>query len=373
MRARHSSPWRRVLLTAVVVLMAVTVGAATGWYARPVTTFAAAREVRDAQLVTPNTGWALTRTRLARTDDGGTTWSTITPVGVDPRAIRDVHFIDATRGWLVAAGALSAARQATELTLHRTTNGGVTWLPSIIGATRFGAPGSIYLHFADPRVGYVNVSLEGSPSVGPSQLFVTRDAGLTWADSPSPARGRVGGSASLSWIAGGPGGFTRLYASVDTGTSWSRVAVPLAPTRAGSSAIYGRPLSINATEAIVPVSFSGDKTPGVGFYVTRDSGTTWTLASDVMTPTLVSEDVPVATAIPNDATFIAVLPRGNVAYVIEAGTPRTIQTLGLAPGVFEVWFPTPSVGWAITFAAGPERGRLFATADGARTWRELAP
>lgn len=373
---RGRSQWRvsgRIRL-GIALGLAVLLGVVTGLTVRPVEGLAAARNVRDAQLITPTSGWALTIDRLVRTDDGGATWRAITPAAVSAQAIADVHFLDALHGWIVATGPPTVDFQAVQLLAYRTIDGGVTWLASPIGATKYGAPGNVQIAFTDVSQGFVNLSLEGSPVIGPSQMFVTRNGGLTWTETASPARGSVSGAGGRTWLAGGSAISSRLFTSTDGGRNWTELALPPAPSHSRAEVVYGPPVALDELRAVLVVSFARDVDPGIGVYVTDDAGATWTLVADIPTPTLVSLNVPVAIDVIDASAWVAILPRGDAVYRLRLGAQaQKILPQGLGVGVFEIWFPEEATGWALCFDDASGRARIFKTEDGGRTWRELAP
>lgn len=59
--------------------------------------------VRQAALVDARSGWVLTRSALAWTSDGGSTWQDITPPGLDARQIGKVLFRSDGSGWVEAS------------------------------------------------------------------------------------------------------------------------------------------------------------------------------------------------------------------------------------------------------------------------------
>lgn len=357
----------------VAIVVAFALGA-TGAQVAPRAS-AAVADLRDAQLMTPTIGWALTGSRLAWTEDGGASWRTITPAALDVSQVLDVFFVDALNGWVAARGTqLPIAPGSTTLVAYRTSNGGTTWTLSVVGVTDHGAPGTTHLTFEDALRGWMNVSLEGSSALGPSQLFATVDGGVTWAKRTSPARGRATGAPSRTWLNGGPGSFTTLHTSSDGGATWQPVEVPIPSAHAGADVVYGTPLALDGARAVLPLTYAGSVKPGVAFYTTADGGRTWTLAVDVATPTRISVGLPVATALIDASTWIAIPPRADTVYTVNVQTgAQAIPTQGLPPGVFEISFATREAGWATNFVTGPTQGRLFATSDGGRTWRELAP
>jgi hypothetical protein len=87
---------------------AATLNPATTRNAPATTKPAATWSVKQAQLVSPSTGWVLATggpksdgTALFRTADGGRTWQDITPPGLADvdKMFASAHFVDETMGW----------------------------------------------------------------------------------------------------------------------------------------------------------------------------------------------------------------------------------------------------------------------------------
>src|SRR5437763_8922284 len=138
---RINSRGRRFLLVSVVLAVVVAgavVGIAkvafssSGGTPIPATSVASAH-VRNAQLVTPSFGWALTPAGLYSTRDSGDSWTAITPSGLPSAAIRAVFFRDPTHGWLAAASRAASGDLAT-VAVYRTTDGGTSWASAPVTA-----------------------------------------------------------------------------------------------------------------------------------------------------------------------------------------------------------------------------------------------
>ena len=110
-------------------------------------------------------GWAAGHGDMLLTEDGGETWTSLTPDGVDVSyrsPMRAMHFVDERRGWVVGMhGALM-----------RTADGGVTWetADTPLGADEH--PNFWDLFFVDDQTAWI-VGEEGT-------ILATRDGGNTW-------------------------------------------------------------------------------------------------------------------------------------------------------------------------------------------------
>ncbi len=102
--------------------------------------------------------------RVHRTGDGGTTWSRV-EVPVAPHAPRlwALHIVDDAFGWIVG----------DDGTILHTTDGGATWAPQASG-TRFDLRD---VHFVDARTGF---AVGASGETGTSIVLHTTDGGVRW-------------------------------------------------------------------------------------------------------------------------------------------------------------------------------------------------
>lgn len=142
--------------------MIKTINGGTSW--QTVTTTAAST-LRSIKFLDNNIGWAGGGTSFLRTTDGGVTWTKINGFA----EVRDIHFLDANRGFV-------SETWGQDNLVQKTTDGGVTWTQSTTIST-----GPYYFHgvyFTDANTGYV---------VGRTMFFLgnygaykTTDGGTTW-------------------------------------------------------------------------------------------------------------------------------------------------------------------------------------------------
>ena len=142
--------------------MIKTINGGTSW--QTVTTTATST-LTSIKFLDNNIGWAGGGTSFLRTTDGGVTWTKINGFA----SVRDIHFLDANRGFV-------SETWGQDNFVQKTTDGGVSWTQSTTIST-----GPYYFHgvyFTDANTGYV---------VGRTMFFLgnygaykTTDGGTTW-------------------------------------------------------------------------------------------------------------------------------------------------------------------------------------------------
>ncbi len=150
---------------------------------------------------------------LARTDDGGTSW---TPQTVDTRdAVNDIYFRDKEVGFVLAGNAIFSTR-----------DNGTHWneVRRFLPREFDGAEVELYsVRFSSKKKGWVVGSISKNDSVTDSILLYTEDGGETWRRQRAPSRLELihveFANDKHGWIVGTGG---TILATVDGGQSWSK-------------------------------------------------------------------------------------------------------------------------------------------------------
>jgi photosystem II stability/assembly factor-like uncharacterized protein len=363
-------------------------------------------DVLGAQLVTPSAGWALTRQRLAWTDDIGRSWRAIGPVAVRAARIRGVFFLDPRTGWLVASGNDRETGSRVQLAAYATTDAGATWRRTPLAELDLGGDNAAggfetgfgllaHLHFVDRRHGWSFLR-----TLSPNQrthefLFRTVDGGATWTRMRNPPLGSSP-SAPVRFISRTIGFAVdrSLYATDDGGRTWTRrELVPPAALRGTAIVVTDAPTFSTRRDGVLPVQFRRDeagmiRTLAVGFYVTANGGASWE-----------PRYVPLAEQDEDDPTTLAGRGQVLVAVVGHEGQQVLVSTdsgrawsaaptglEGRYPVLRGLSFATAQAGWAVTGVgtslepgcnpstpACDQRGVLIVTRDGGRSWARAAP
>ena len=118
--------------------------------------------------VSPDAGWVADgQGAVFRTVDGGATWQKSQVPSMQRLYLRDLHFLDRDRGWLLA-------EHTEQPHLFATTDGGRSWQPQAEELLRGRA--AFWVAFLDARLGFVGISRDDAGSA----LLYTLDGGGHW-------------------------------------------------------------------------------------------------------------------------------------------------------------------------------------------------
>ena len=370
--------------------------------------------LRSLQMTSATTGWALydsknpnsssaVFTLLARTTDGGRTWTDVTPgSGLSLLATPDAEqVLDPVNGedaYLAVTGATEESNNSLNTTVvFATTDGGRTWTRS---ASLRAVSTVSQVSFADPRHGFLLLGGDDG-AMGEDQvwLYRTSDGGRHWAlAAASPAEtgaavtaqhdsGRIPTecdksgldfpTATTGWIAStcGAGLTNALLVSRDGGTSWSDQSLPLpATTCAGGACFVTGPQFVGEVGFVTVAPESG----APALLVTRDLGRTWQRIA-----------LPVGLEYPQ-ITFFS--PTRGV--LVAGGSQGSFQsTFFTTANGGQTWTPTPQgtnftkIGVNIDFTSTRDglawttgensdpapATSIYQTANSGRTWHAFTP
>jgi photosystem II stability/assembly factor-like uncharacterized protein len=285
---------------------------------------------------------------VVRTADGGRNWTVVLDYPVDA-----VDFHDAQQAWAVTEKSGFQTSSGWQATVKRTSDGGATW--TTIGTAEGGGQVSA-VQFVDAAHGWIfaTPSAGGAGYSQDTSLLRTTDGGRSWsrvvdvghsypnAAATIPASCTGGGSVNSPVFADAMNGWLGafcdhvfFYATHDGGMSWAPQALPAfpGPSWGGGGAF---PISYLTSSMHFTSAQSGrfllsrGQTTGANalqeqaLYTTGDSGATWQ-----------------ATRMPAAAVELSFTDASH-AWMIGAGDGGNIEAVS-----------------------------LYASVDGARTWRRL--
>ena len=351
--------------------------------------------VAGVHMVDTTTGWAVTDTRVLRTEDGGDTWFDRTPTGLAGAPLEN----ELSLGYGQFGGRLSNAAflgadtvwialpSVDKVTVFSTSDAGLHWEKGILALQRTtGEAGDVAeivgIDFVNADDGWIVTSLGAAAGSQPVAVHRTSDGGLSWKtvvmptpETPSPGGLPFGGDktgfgfvdAQHGWLTGSSAANgIWLYATSDAGDTWRGATLPV-PSDPTAAEMYGSfpttmpPLFLDDHEGILPV------TGGTGvqadvfvteFYLTADAGAHWRAAA----PLVLREAAPRLWSWPDSAHAVAASDN-KFCSTADSGQTWSVKDLPSAlVGVSELDFVSSSVGWAVV------AGRLFKTSDGGGTW-----
>lgn len=319
----------------------------------------------DTAAVTDTFGWLLTPDQmLVSRDSGNTLTDTLAPV--PSGSARAAHFYNASDG--IVAGASDGV-----ITVARTGDGGATWSTTVVSGAAL-PPGQGYsqlrLAFATPMRGVMLAQIATSSNFSLGTLFSTNDGGTTWTAHQAPAAGEVSVDPDgRAWLAGGVEG-DQLFTSTDSGASWSHPQLNVQPGR--QIAGVGLP---NAGR--LPVTVLNAGATEVEMLSTTDQGATWHPAKSVaiVGHTAMGVREPVAATAGGAVVFDT---GGGHAWRIDDGSD--LHPAGLPQGLDKVAFaPDGRTGWALAVHGECTNGKqnctlfreVIRTADGGTSWQRV--
>jgi photosystem II stability/assembly factor-like uncharacterized protein len=308
-------------------------------------------EFRGLVAVNSTTAWASgTRGRVARTINGGQTWTIDSIPGASGLDLRDIHALSATRAWAMAAG---PAEQDQAQIFH--TDDGAHWTRQLALLDSGVFLDALAFWDADHGIAM------SDPVKGRLFILVTDDGGSTWTRVPTenappvlPGEAAFAASgtclaiegSSNVWIATGGAAKARVFRSTDRGRTWS---VADTPVQAGTNA--SGIFSVAFADATHGVVVGGDYTKPKGLTmnvaITEDGGATWRRPIGTLPQGYMSG----AAFVPGTGgRGIVAVGLGGTAVSNDRGDSWTmIDTIGYN----SVAFASRNVGWAV----GP-RGRI---------------
>jgi photosystem II stability/assembly factor-like uncharacterized protein len=342
----HITRIRTAILFAAIFALSARAGAQWTPQTSPTTA-----EFRGLSVVSPTVAWASgTHGRVARTTDGGRTWTLDSIPEAGSFDLRAIVARGDARAWAITSG---PAEQGQAHIFH--TDNGRHWANQF-ETTRQG----VFLDamaFWDDRHG---IALS-DPVGGKPFIVVTDDGGKSWmqvptddapAILPSEASFAASGTCltiqgtSNVWFATGGGARARVFRSTDRGRTWS---VADAPVHAGNSS--SGLFSIAFSDPLNGVAVGGDyakpKEPFDNVALTNDGGRTWRRAKG-----------PLPAGYMSAVAYIPGTSGRSLVAVGLAGTARsadggeTWTMLDTVP-YNSVAFASRDIGWAV----GPQ-GRI---------------
>ena len=352
----------------------------------------------NIRMFSQQNSWASTNDGgLLHTQDGGLTWTQAAPSGVT--AAGGTFFLDDLHAWFSSSQAAQAAPAAG--TLYRTADGGKTWqtftMPFQEGLFQFldanngvaiadmgASAGNLYfrmfrttnggqtwdlMHIKNPY-GFDEVFPTSMP---PGMIHVTSGDGFKFQD------------ASTIWFGGGgivSSKYADLYVSRDAGLTWKHLQLPLPEQKADSGApvVVDLPTFFNPMDGLFAARYEGAASPSdnpysslyLATYVTHDGGSTWEVNPGLL------KGVDNLDKVDFISLSDAFVPCGdNLCATHDGGkTWQTISSnLHFLSGQYRIlgaWnFADTRTGWAAINLPDGSSVQIYKTTDGGANWSLL--
>lgn len=334
-------------------------------------------------------GWGIANQSVLRTNDGGKSWSNVTPAGIETivstipaEGLGSYElkgaFLDTQIAWIAAPG-------LDRITLFRTSDGGRTWQATELVVS---TPQQVYpidiisLTYLNAQIGWLLRSTGASTGHEDVELYQTQNSGATWrliAKAQQTASGELGTITTSGqktgvgfrdptngWLTGySMGNAIYVYRTKDGGLTWDQQQLPMPDgyTAEGGSARSYPPIFFDDQNGLMPI-YLGGSTPGINlfFYITTDGGDRWSPTTPLSSPAndfvwswsnashgLVAEE---------DTGILYSTSNGG-----EAWSKNTLGGLKFS----QLDFVSPGVGWGIS------QGSLIQTSDGGKNWHTIYP
>lgn len=320
----------------------------------------------DLAFATPSVGWAVAgRTSggrldvvIRRTDDGGSSWKNSAPISLASDIPVGVRFGSLNRGWLYGPG------------LWTSHDGGATWANTQLGGRVLAvAPAGSSLWVLQASC----ATAEGCPAqlidVGPDG---TGRRPLTGFPQSSTMSGllRVTPAIAYAFDSGPDMLSSEIWVTHDAGATWAKQAVPCTP------ASFGVPALASLDGVVIWLACPTE--PGAGaqeksIYLSTDGGRTWALRARSFDPvegTITKGGYIRQLVLATPAHAFLGLSRYPMLVSLDSG--KTWRDAGVPNeadgGAISPWFVDSFHGWTATF--GHDR-HLWRTLDGGATWSEL--
>ncbi|RTQ53700.1 T9SS type A sorting domain-containing protein [Hymenobacter gummosus] len=313
------------------------------WVNQPINFTPARATALHLDVVDANTVWAVSQVvdatyappQLARTTDGGRTWT------VSTLPLRNVHREDVlglsapspSTAWIVTVPVDSAGSR-----ILRTTDGGQTWTVQGRGTVFYNAFSfADFVHFFSTTEGVV--CGEQLTPAGGFELYRTTDAGQTWTPVPTPAAQPNEGAGGRPVVFGNSIWFMtdkgRVFRSTDRGQTWAVSALPVPAEPTGLA-------FRDAQKGLISVL--DESGTDHELYRTTDGGQTWTAVA--YTGPL--HGIALA-AVPGTTQYVSTgtdIGNGDGGSSYSRDNGQTWTALENTTDHLAVEFVSPTVGWS---------------------------
>jgi photosystem II stability/assembly factor-like uncharacterized protein len=351
------------------------------------------------QMTSLTTGWALlwpsnpsrsSALAVARTTDGGATWTVVTPPPAVPALTAGQALLEAAtaqRAWFTVTASRDGA-QATRTHVFGTTDGGRSWRESPpVG----GGQDPVAIDFAGPDRGWLLDSPGAAMGQNPVSLYRSSDGGVRWAlvaKSPRMAGdattasglpvacdkdGLAFATARVGWITGYCPVGADVLASTDGGARWATVSQPALGQQCQGGCEIPAPELAGGRVFLLAGSYPAS----ADLLVSADAGQTWRVSP---MPEGAGPYPRVRFFTADDGIAVAAGSQGRIGRHVylttDAGLTWSAVRLGrrFRGNWTDFDFASLRAGFSWTSpGGGPVPARLLRTSDSGRLWTSVVP
>ncbi|MBA2678637.1 MAG: hypothetical protein H0U76_09640 [Ktedonobacteraceae bacterium] len=325
-------------------------------------------------------GWALSKSAVFKTSDGGAHWTNVaSSKPIIPGAV--ATFMDIDHAWIAS---VSSPEVSNTVDILRTSDGGQSWQHSSFTDDAVGVADPP--KFVNPQTGWIEIINHGGPGAGneSAAIYGTKDGGQTWSKLVESGKGfgLPGFKTGISfkdtlngWATGHDASNNALlYVTHDGGKSWRPQALPDLPGAIGTAetsvSFQTTPPVFFGNNGLLPVQVSGQieankPLHGTVLYITNDGGNTWFSYWKTQPATLSPFGSDNLYIVNPQHAWASDSQSGIIYGTVDGG--KSWQKVSNSIGSIKAFsFVDNSNGWAITDKA------LWRTRDGARTWQQVS-
>jgi len=353
----------------------------------------ASRPLDFVHMCSDEQGWAIAAQSVLRTENGGKSWSVVTPAGMEtvassiptpaPQRAKSIElrgaFLDAQTAWI-------AAPDLDKITIFHTGDGGLTWQTNELVVT---TPQQVYpieinsFTFLNAQTGWLLRSTGMAAGQGFVELYLTQNSGVSWHQTAEANQNISGGETgnittngqktgvsfrdtANGWLTGSShDNAIFLYRTKDEALTWNyqKLSVPEGYTAESGSAQSYPATFFDDKKGVMPI-YLASTTPSINlfFYMTTDGGDHW-----VPTTPLKSAAYRFVWSWPDFLHGFAAEDGTGILYITSDASSAWSKSTVAGVKFSQIDFISPLIGWALS------DGYLVQTIDGGKNWQLIYP
>ncbi len=314
-------------------------------------------------------GWALTKSALLKTADGGLHWTDVTPARAELNQSARGQFLNTQDAWIAIGPANQ--QEGPGISVLYTLNGGTSWQRSLIpdsGVSLVDVP-----HFINVRQGWLAISSTPGAGSARTDIWYTNSSGQSWTSLASSKsindlnlayitgisfRNAQVGIATGNLGAGGNNTVPVIALTQDGGQSWHTQALPPLAGSYANPMYTSQPPVFFGNVVLMPVTVMGPDGSRLALYRSNNSGVNWFQTGEVgiQADNTYVVDTAHAWATDTSSGKLYATSDGGAHWSLTSNTAYQLQALS---------FIDTQNGWGVT------SDQLLHTTDGGQIWQPI--